>query len=82
MPGICCALCGGPGRSGGPDWAALNMKKGKGKVELATYLLIWEKLTPWPLEGSCVWLRGVVKKKKAPFPLPWSPGRSGPSLWG
>lgn len=23
------ALCGGPGRSGGPDWAALCMRKGK-----------------------------------------------------
>lgn len=28
-PGITRALCGGPGRSGGPDWAALSMEKGK-----------------------------------------------------
>lgn len=31
VPVICCARCGGPGRSGGQDWGALSMKKAKEK---------------------------------------------------
>lgn len=68
VPDICCALCGGPGRSGGPDWAALGMKKEK--AGLPTHLLIWEKLTLRPLEGNCVYFTGVVEHpgRRLPFP--------------
>lgn len=45
VPGICCALCGGPGLSGGFGWAALSIKKTKERMGLASHLLIREKLT-------------------------------------
>lgn len=52
-PGISRTLCGGPGRSGGPDWAALNMEKGPASIHMWPWSWVNPLRPARPCRAAC-----------------------------